>query len=219
MNLNKQAEFFNPNDYDTPIHIIGCGAMGSTLAELLTRLGFPELHLYDFDTVTEHNITNQMYRACDVGKPKIDSLAEQLIAINPDIKINLFPEGWVEGTKLHGYVFLAVDDIDLRRKIVEQNKYNMQIKAWFDFRMRLTDAQHYAAKQTSLDAFLAQMQFSHDEAKEATPISACGTTLSVAPTIRMIVSAGVTNFINLLMKNELKKVILIDSFKYDIIAM
>ena len=35
MNLNKSREFFDPELLDAPIHIIGCGAVGSTIAENL----------------------------------------------------------------------------------------------------------------------------------------------------------------------------------------
>ena len=64
------------------------------------------------------------------------------------------------------------------------------------------------------DALLDTMQFTHEEAKVATPVSACGTTLSVAPTIRTIVSLGITNFMNFLKEGKLKKMILMDTFHY-----
>jgi hypothetical protein len=54
------------------------------------------------------------------------------------------------------------------------------------------------------------MQFSHEEAKAETPVSACGTDLNVITTVRTICSLGLSNFINLVKKNELKKMILVD---------
>ena len=53
----------------------------------------------------------------------------------------LHSEGWTDEV-INGYVFLCVDNIDLRRKIVETNQHNPNCIAFFDFRMRLTDAQH-----------------------------------------------------------------------------
>ena len=62
MDISKHMDFYNPIiDFKDQIHIIGCGAIGSTLAEMLTRMGFQELHLWDFDIVTEHNIANQSF--------------------------------------------------------------------------------------------------------------------------------------------------------------
>jgi tRNA A37 threonylcarbamoyladenosine dehydratase len=52
MNISKHAGFFDPlTMIKSDIHIIGCGAVGSTVAEMLTRMGITELHLYDFDDV------------------------------------------------------------------------------------------------------------------------------------------------------------------------
>lgn len=216
-NMSKHLEFFDPiNQIDGEIHIIGCGAIGSTLAEMLTRMGVQHLHLYDFDTVSPHNLANQMFRFIDIATPKVYALEGMLTGINMDIGLTLHPDGWTTGTTLSGYVFLCVDNIDLRRQIVTENQYNKSIKAMFDFRMRLTDAQHYAAlwNPAGIEFLLKNMAFTHDEAKEATPINACGTSLNIIPTVRSIVSLGLANFINLLKTGELKKMILIDAFSF-----
>jgi len=97
------------------------------------------------------------------------------------------------------------------------NKDNPYIKAMFDFRTRLTDAQHYAADWSdmkSVDDFIRLMDFTHEEAKEETPVSACNVTLSVAPTIRTICSLGVANFINFAKGDGLRKFIQIDAFNF-----
>ena len=216
MNLAKHLSFFDPiNSIKAPIHIIGCGAIGSTVAEMLTRMGVPELHLYDFDTVTAHNIANQMFRHDQIGHNKNHALADILYQINPEIKLTTYDK-YVK-QKLTGYVFLCVDNIDLRREIVQANLNNPYIKAMFDFRMRLTDAQHYAADWShpnSKQAFLESMNFTHKEAKKATPINACGTSLNIVTTVRLIVSLGLANFINFIKDGKLKKMILADSFSF-----
>ena len=114
-----------------------------------------------------------------------------------------------------------MDNIELRREIAVSNKNNPYIKAMFDFRTRLTDAQHYAADWSDLkmvDNFIKSMNFSHEEAKEETPVSACNVTLSVAPTVRMICSLGVTNFVNFVKGNGLKRFIQIDAFNFTLDA-
>jgi tRNA A37 threonylcarbamoyladenosine dehydratase len=146
MDLSKSYEFFQPDKCDSRIHIIGCGSVGSTLAELLVRYGLTKITLYDFDSVEPHNLANQMFDSSDINEPKVNAVAKHLYDINPDIAedLKLVATGWT-GQKLNGYVFLCVDNIDLRREIVEQNMNNPFILAMFDFRTRLTDAQHYAA--------------------------------------------------------------------------
>ena len=220
MNLNKHKEFFNPEEFDTPIHIIGCGAVGSTIAEQLARLGIKSLHLYDFDTVSEHNITNQMFLHRHIGHPKLTGLTDILKEINPDIQITNHHEGWEPRTPLNGYVFIAVDNIDTRKEIVNDNLFNPLIKAMFDVRMRLTDAQHYATswKMENVKKFLKTMAFSREEAAAATPTSACGTTLSVTPTVRLICSYAVANLINIILNKPITTAVFIDAFNMTIEA-
>lgn len=223
MNLAKSYEFFNPEQCKHRIHIIGCGAIGSTLAENLARFGLGgQLTLYDFDHVEEHNIANQMFTHKDIGKLKVDAVANMVLSIDPDAVDGLrtVSKGYV-GQMLSGYVFLCVDNIDLRRQIAESFVGNPNVKAFFDFRMRLTDAQHFAAdwsNEKMVNAFLNSMQFSHDEAKQETPVSACNMTLSVCPTVRVIVAYGVSNFINFVKSGKIRKLILIDAFNYSLDA-
>lgn len=215
MNLNKHREFFNPTQVTDEIHIIGCGAIGSTVAEMLTRLGFEKLHLYDFDTVSPHNITNQMFREKDIGQLKTESLSNILKEINPDIVLELHSKGYNEFTRLSGIVILAVDSIELRKEIVQQHKFNKSIKFMLDCRMELTSAQMYAAAwndERAVTNFYGTMDFTSEEAKAATPVSACGTTLSVTPTVRTIVSFATANLINYLKDNNYKTMIITDPF-------
>ena len=221
MNLNKHFEFFNPAEVTEEIHIIGCGAIGSTVAEMLTRLGVTKLHLYDFDKVSDHNITNQMFRMCDIGKLKVEALSEILKEINPDIQLTLHNQGWHEYKRVTGYVFIAVDSIEIRKDIVKAYKFNKDIKFVTDCRMRLTDAQCYAAKwsdEKDIVNLYNSMDFTSEEAKDATPVSACGTTLSVTPTVRTIVSLCVSNFINFIKHGNIKNMIMIDAFAMNIVC-
>ena len=217
MDLSKSYEYFQPEKDDARVHIIGCGSVGSTVAENLVRMGVTKLTLWDFDTVEAHNIVNQMFRQKDIGRPKVEALRDLLVEINPEIEddIVLKPEGW-RGKTLSGYIFLCVDNIDLRRKIVEQHMDSPYVKAVYDFRTRLEDAQHYAADWSSekmKEDLLNSMQFSHEEAAEETPVSACNVTLGVCPTVRVICALGVANHINFINGRGLKKLVLMDAFR------
>ena len=217
MNLSKSYDFFKPETVTERIHIIGCGSVGSTVAELLVRFGLSKLTLYDFDIVEPKNLANQMFRQEHVGMAKVKALTDMLCEINPEIKntIKTVP-GYTE-QKLSGYVFLCVDNIDLRRDIAVAYKGNPYVKAMFDFRTRLTDAQHYAADwaiMKMVDDFINSMYFTHEEAAAETPVSACNVALSVAPTIRMICSLGVANFVNFTKGAGIKKFIQIDAFGF-----
>ena len=215
MNLNKHLEFFNPLKIEEEIHIIGIGAIGSNLALMLTRLGFTNFHLYDFDKVESINIANQNYFEHQVGLTKLEATIENMIAINPEVEIEAHPEGWKEEHIMSGFVFLCLDNIDTRREVVLKCKNNKYISAILDFRMGLADAQHYMANNKdpkAIERLLETMDFTHEEAKQALPVSACGTSLSVLPTIWTVISAGVANFINFCKTQEYKHTILVNPF-------
>lgn len=221
MNLSKSLEYFNPSTIKDKIHIIGCGSVGSTLAENLVRCGLTSLVLWDMDIVEPKNIVNQMFYERHVNSKKTEALLDILKDINPDVekKTKLKSDGW-RGETLSGYIFLCVDNIELRKEIVEKHMNNPMVKAVFDFRTLLESAQHYAADWSDTkmkEDLLNTMQFSHEEATAETPTSACGITLGVCTTVRSIVALGVANFIRFTKGQGIKKLMLLDleSFSVD----
>lgn len=220
MNLAKSYEYFAPEKDTSRLHIIGCGSVGSTLAENLARCGLTNFTLYDFDRVEQHNIVNQMFRAKDVGRLKVDALRDILVEINEECEttIQTKPQGW-QGKLLSGYIFLCVDNIELRREIVEKHMNSPFVKVMYDFRTGLESAQHYAAlweDPKAREDFLNSMSFSHDEAK--TEVSACGVTLGLCPTVRVICAYGAANHINFVNGKGLKKMVAADIFGMNTLA-
>lgn len=216
MDLSKISEVFDPNSIKERINIIGCGSVGSTIAELLARYGLTNFVLWDMDKVEEKNIVNQMFFAEDIYKYKTESVKRIICNINPEAesKIVIKNGGW-NGQLVKGYVFLAVDDIEIRKQFMNTNYYNFDIRGVFDIRTGLYDAQCWSANWNSMvekDNLKESMNFTREEANAATPVSACGIVQGVAPTIRMISCLAVTNFINFATKGELKKMILANPF-------
>lgn len=222
MDRNKVLEFFDAAIVTEQVHIVGCGAIGSHVAEMLTRIGFTELHLYDFDSVTSHNITNQMFLESDIGLKKTEAVSNYIKAINPTLTVHMHNEGLADPWILSGHIIMCVDDIEVRKAIVQANKYNPTLKSIVDFRMRLTDAQHYLALKSdhkSVEALWKSMQFTNEQAQEATPVSACNIELSVVYTVKAIVSFGIANWINSIMERPWKKVVLVDLSELSALAM
>ena len=216
MDLSKSYEFFQPEKDDARIHILGCGSVGSTIAENLARCGITKMTLWDFDTVEEHNIVNQMFTSEHVGQNKAEALRDMLRSINPEIgdELKVETKGW-HGKMLSGYVFLAIDSIEIRRDFVEKHMDSPLIKAVFDIRTMLTGAQHYAADWKDYNSkrnLLNSMQFSHEEAADETPVSACGVTLGIVTTVRLICAMAVNNYIKFTKGEGLWKFVQIDGF-------
>ncbi len=70
------------------VAIIGCGALGSSIAEHLTRAGVGTILIVDRDFVELDNLQRQhLFTEADVGEPKAVTAEEKLRAINSEIEI------------------------------------------------------------------------------------------------------------------------------------
>jgi hypothetical protein len=217
MNLVKHIDFFDPNEVNSTVHIIGVGAIGSHLAIMLAKLGIGKFTLYDFDKVESKNVTNQAFVEADIGELKVQVIKKRILAINPQAKVRVKTEGW-NSNPLSGYVFLAVDSIELRHRIIKENKFNNNILGMFDTRMGLTEGQSFGADWTKLNHrqnLLDGTDFTDEEAKKNQPVSACNSPLSVITLVWSITSATVSNFINLIKKEKFKTVIILDIHEHE----
>src|ERR1700752_441915 len=70
---------------------IGAGGLGSPLALYLGAAGIGTLGIVDFDVVDYTNLQRQIiHSTADVGRPKLDSAADKLKAMNPFLNIKKF---------------------------------------------------------------------------------------------------------------------------------
>ena len=74
---------------ETPVSIIGVGAIGRQVALQLAALGVMQIQLIDFDCVEAHNVTNQGYRMQDVGLLKVDAAKSAIAEIDSAIKVEV----------------------------------------------------------------------------------------------------------------------------------
>ncbi len=74
--------------FQSKVLIIGCGGLGSPAAYYLAAAGVGKIGLVDSDKVELNNLQRQiLHFTNDVGRPKVESAKEKLIAINPDVEI------------------------------------------------------------------------------------------------------------------------------------
>ncbi|WP_179319962.1 ThiF family adenylyltransferase [Winogradskyella helgolandensis] len=86
------SRFFGRGKLDNKITssnilIIGCGALGSSLAEILVRGGAKNIVLEDFDTIKGGNLCRANYDLNDMVFHKTNSLTKRLKAISPFVNI------------------------------------------------------------------------------------------------------------------------------------
>ena len=113
--LTRQLDLLPIAVLGEPIHIIGAGAIGGWTALALSKMGFGNLSVWDDDKVSIENMNCQFFRHKDVGRMKVDALAE-LVRDFSGIDIMAIPLRYT-GTALPGIVITAVDSMEARKTI------------------------------------------------------------------------------------------------------
>ena len=130
----KQFELFNPNTELPQVHILGLGTIGSWTSLACAKLGFDKLHIYDFDRVELHNISNQLYTKIGETRKKTEEvkriLEEMTYVDNVVLHEVEFDEKNIsilkKTIKKGDIVVMAFDSLEIR-KLVFDNIRNMDI--------------------------------------------------------------------------------------------
>jgi ThiF family len=125
LDTSRHNAIFSCDAFDCSVHIIGCGGMGSRVAEGLTRMGVgihdqSPIHLYDHDCFDGHNIANQWIDAGDVGSNKAECLAANMTRLNLGCEVVPHSHRVQEYIPLSEVVFICVDSMSSRRIIMEE---------------------------------------------------------------------------------------------------
>lgn len=113
------------------VAIAGGGGVGGVHLLTLARLGISKFHIADFDTFDLPNFNRQVgANMSTLGEPKADVLARMARDINPEIDIQIFPEGINEGNlvKFFEGVDIYVDSLDFFAFDIRQKTFAMCAK-------------------------------------------------------------------------------------------
>lgn len=127
------------------IVLVGNGGIGAVTALTLSKMGVPDLVLFDDDEVAEINLATQLFRFSDVGNKKPVAVADMITEFS-DTRVDFRTERVGLETDLSGdLVISAVDSIQARKDIWIA-VLNSKIKpAWYlDTRMAAEQYQHFA---------------------------------------------------------------------------
>ena len=134
MDLYRQQDLIEPDQLDIPITVVGCGGIGSFVLLALAKMGCRALAAYDDDRVEAHNIPNQAYRLADVGRLKVEALAD-LVRDAAGVPLAIRAER-VREQRLQGVVVTAVDTMAARREIwLRGIRHRAAVPLYLDARM------------------------------------------------------------------------------------
>ncbi len=137
MDFWRQLDIVDPGRLGRqPITVIGAGGIGSPTVLTLSKMGAPNITVYDGDSVEAHNLPNQMFRIKDVGKPKVQALSD-IVWEYAGFKITPIQQYFTD-QPVNGLVISAVDSMEGehgRSAIWERMRYNATVPLYIDARM------------------------------------------------------------------------------------
>lgn len=205
---SRQVNILNPEEFTTPIHVIGGGATGSWLAFSLAKMGIENVTVYDFDEVGMHNLPNQMFGLRDIGQNKalsIRKIIRQFTGLNIKAKDMKFENQ----VPLQGIVFILTDTMKSRKDIFNRSiKNNPMIELLIETRMDLRGGRVYAfdPKNREYCKKYESTLYSDDDAE----VSACGISQTVLPTALGIVSNAIWKMLNHINKEQYENETILD---------
>ena len=180
----KQSELFDMLMHkDTPITIIGTGAIGSWVCFILLKMGFTDITIYDFDTIEEHNIPNQLFQEKQINLEKVTAM-EQIYQefFHGDIskRLHIKSEKVTKNTFIKtDIIFCCVDSMAVRKELYETLfKFSMFTKLWIEGRISLYGAYIYTLVKNPKQ--LAEYEKTLYDDVEA-EVSACGISQTALP--------------------------------------
>jgi molybdopterin/thiamine biosynthesis adenylyltransferase len=73
---------------NTSVLLLGAGGLGSPAAMYLAAAGIGKIGIVDFDAVDASNLQRQILHGVDdLGRPKVESAADTLRSLNPDVEV------------------------------------------------------------------------------------------------------------------------------------
>ena len=178
MSIDMRYKDLVSNMNEFTFHILGCGAIGSSAAIQLARLGATRFCLYDDDSVEEPNIGVSQYVLQDIGIKKVDALNNHLIdIIGHDLNINKYCERFGEYyyQDHSDIIILGFDSMSSRLEAVEilckHKKFKPQ--AIIDGRMGSEHYQQYFLAKPTLKQYIKTWY--SDEEGDPEPCSAKAT--------------------------------------------
>lgn len=163
VHLTRQADIIPEKVLGTPIHVIGAGAIGSFAVLSLTKMGFWNVFVWDYDTVDTVNMNCQFYPFSSIGEPKVCAL-QALIKDFAQVEIAAVNDKYTTQTLTPtGIVLSCADSMEVRKAVFDNNPMAKII----DTRMGAEFAAMYVVANTKDRESYKETLYSDAEAVQA----------------------------------------------------
>ena len=194
----RQLDLINQNALNFPIHIIGCGGIGSWTTLLLAKMGCPNISIYDDDIVEDHNVASQFFNESQLGLLKREALKFNVslqTGIDVKVKTNIDEEQITEGL-----IIITIDNMEERIRLA--NIYKDKNVYVIDGRMGGLQLEIYCCPSSIYETTLVNPNnVSHDSCTARSICFNCA-----------IIGGLIANFVRLYVNKELTNQELIFGF-------
>lgn len=167
---------------DLQVTVVGVGGIGSYAVMSLAKMGVGQITVIDNDRVEELNIPSQIYRLCDVGKPKVIACLE-LIKEATGREIRISPMAYNKQTDK--IIVATVDSMEVRKQIFKtRGKSNL---LFIDGRMAAEIGRVLTVKDKETAKLYRKTLYSDEEAEDM-PCSSRAIVYNTAILANIIVS-------------------------------
>lgn len=114
------------------VAVLGCGGLGSWLAEFVARALPASIALYDYAAVTGGLLVRQNYTDADISHSKAEALKSRTLAISPgmDVAVNVsggLDEHLLDLLRSEGGVVI---DLTVNRAVAQVLRRSQSIRGW-----------------------------------------------------------------------------------------
>lgn len=182
----------------TEITVGGAGGIGSYLSYYLTRIGY-ECYIYDDDSVEEHNLGGQMFKATQIGVKKVDAVLEICDEFSNSYPY-VYPERITENTAIKPIAMACFDSMAARKTLFnkwkEDNKDNPNA-LFIDGRLSAEYFEIYCIKNTPEDiAFYEDPKVLFDDSEVEEPVCSYKQTSHFAGIIGGFITSMLNNHLS-----------------------
>jgi hypothetical protein len=183
------------------VAVVGLGATGSAMALTLAKNGILPI-IIDHDLVEERNISNQyIYAIDDVGRPKVFACKDRIKQLTgydvPSVWHRLISRDLISRTGFKpNIVFLCVDDMDVRKDIVDGIIFGNGITDLvIDIRIGLRQINILSFNPANLKELKAWREEWFPQSEAVQEVGKCGINLTMGPTAQLAANLAMWNFI------------------------
>jgi molybdopterin/thiamine biosynthesis adenylyltransferase len=148
--LSRQADLIPEAAATVSVAIVGMGAIGSNVFEVLARTGVKNFTVYDGDDLAPENVYPGAFSMEDVGLPKTEAMPLR-VARDLGIELNVTRRGWFkveDEHEFHDVWVVCTDNMKSRQQAWEVVKSQNLSRVYIDARMGGAGYEVYKVRST-----------------------------------------------------------------------